>query len=59
MAKYNNEWPPLDVIKAHADSFMERFEFDLWKSKQEAKYRKRDAIMDEDGFTVVTRGGAY
>jgi hypothetical protein len=38
---------------------MERFEFDLSKSKQEAKYRKGEAIVDEDGFTLVTRGGAY
>lgn len=59
MAKYDNERPPLDTIKAHADSFMECFEFDLSKSKQEAKYRKGEAIVDEDGFTLVTRGGAY
>lgn len=59
MTKYDNERPPLDTIRAHADSFMERFEFDLSKSKQEAKYRKGEAIMDEDGFTLVTRGGAY
>lgn len=59
MAKYDNERPPLDAIKSHADSFMERFEFDLSKSKQEAKYRKGEAIVDEDGFTLVTRGGAY
>ncbi|KAG1846658.1 ribosomal RNA-processing protein 7-domain-containing protein [Suillus subluteus] len=58
-AKYDNERPPLDAVKAHADSFMDRFEFDLSKSKQEAKYRKGEAIMDEDGFTLVTRGGAY
>ncbi|KAG1733134.1 ribosomal RNA-processing protein 7-domain-containing protein [Suillus lakei] len=59
MAKYDAERPPLDTIRAHADSFMERFEFDLSKSKQEAKYRKGEAIVDEDGFTLVTRGGAY
>ncbi|KAG1765975.1 ribosomal RNA-processing protein 7-domain-containing protein [Suillus placidus] len=59
LAKYDNERPPLDTVRAHADSFMERFEFDLSKSKQEAKYRKGEAIMDEDGFTLVTRGGAY
>ncbi|KAG1828905.1 ribosomal RNA-processing protein 7-domain-containing protein [Suillus subalutaceus] len=59
MAKYDNERPPLDAVKAHADSFMDRFEFDLSKSKQEAKYRKGEAIVDEDGFTLVTRGGAY
>ncbi|KAG1746781.1 hypothetical protein EDD22DRAFT_958324, partial [Suillus occidentalis] len=49
MAKYDNERPPLDAIRAHADSFMERFEFDLAKSKQEAKYKKGEAIVDEDG----------
>ncbi|KAG0698903.1 ribosomal RNA-processing protein 7-domain-containing protein [Suillus ampliporus] len=59
MAKYDAERPALDAIKAHADSFMERFEFDLAKSKQETKYRKGEAIVDEDGFTLVTRGGAY
>lgn len=59
LAKYDAVRPPLDAIKAHADSFMERFEFDLAKSKQEAKYRKGEAIVDEDGFTLVTRGGAY
>ncbi|KAG2742139.1 hypothetical protein P692DRAFT_20859168, partial [Suillus brevipes Sb2] len=59
MAKYDNERPPLDAVRAHADSFMERFEFDLSKSKQEAKYKKGEAIVDEDGFTLVTRGGAY
>lgn len=59
MAKYDNERPPLDAVRAHADSFMERFEFDLAKSKQEAKYKKGEAIVDEDGFTLVTRGGAY
>ena len=59
LAKYDAARPPLDAIKAHADSFMECFEFDLAKSKQEAKYRKGEAIVDEDGFTLVdtTVGG--
>ena len=38
---------------------MERFEFDLAKTKQKSTYRKGEAIVDEDGFTLVTRGGAY
>ncbi|KAG1721008.1 ribosomal RNA-processing protein 7-domain-containing protein [Suillus paluster] len=59
IAKYDAERPSLDAIKAHADSFMERFEFHLAKNKQETKYRKGEAIVDEDGFTLVTRGGAY
>lgn len=59
LAKYDAERPPLDALRAHADSYMERFEFDLAKSKQTSKYRKGEAIVDEDGFTLVTRGGAY
>lgn len=38
---------------------MERFEFELAKSKQKSAYRKGEAVVDEDGFTLVTRGGAY
>ena len=56
---YDAQRPPLDVIKAHADTWMERFEFDLAKTKQKSTYRKGEAIVDEDGFTLVTRGGAY
>ncbi|KAJ7701791.1 ribosomal RNA-processing protein 7-domain-containing protein, partial [Mycena rosella] len=51
--------PPLDVVRAHADSAMELFEFELKQTKQQTKYRKGEAIVDEDGFTLVTRGGAY
>lgn len=51
--------PPLDVIKAHADSYMALFDYEQAKKKQESKYRKGEAIVDEDGFTLVTRGGAY
>lgn len=58
-ALYDSLRPPLDAIRAHADSYMELFEFELAKSKQKSKYRKGDAIVDEDGFTLVTRGGAY
>ena len=58
-ALYDAQRPPLDVVKAHADSWMERFEWDLAKTKQTSTYRKGEAIVDEDGFTLVTRGGAY
>lgn len=51
--------PPLDVVKAHADSWMELFEYEQEKKRQKSKYRKGEAIVDEDGFTLVTRGGAY
>ncbi|KAJ7291101.1 ribosomal RNA-processing protein 7-domain-containing protein, partial [Mycena rebaudengoi] len=42
--------PPLDIVQQHADSWMEL---------SSPKYRKGEAIVDEDGFTLVTRGGAY
>ncbi|OJT09518.1 Ribosomal RNA-processing protein 7 -like protein [Trametes pubescens] len=51
--------PPLDVVRAHADSWMEAFEYEQAKKKHESKYNKGEAIVDEDGFTLVTRGGAY
>jgi ribosomal RNA-processing protein 7 len=51
--------PPLDIVQQHADSWMELFEFELKQTKQQSKYRKGEAIVDEDGFTLVTRGGAY
>ncbi|EMD40354.1 hypothetical protein CERSUDRAFT_148305 [Gelatoporia subvermispora B] len=51
--------PPLDVVRAHADSWMELFEWEQARKKQESKYRMGEAVVDEDGFTLVTRGGAY
>lgn len=51
--------PPLDVVRAHADSWMEAFEHEQAKKRQESQYKKGKAIVDEDGFTLVTRGGAY
>ncbi|KAF8872762.1 ribosomal RNA-processing protein 7-domain-containing protein [Infundibulicybe gibba] len=56
---YDSLRPPLDAVKQHADSAMELYEFELAKTKQKSKYRKGEAIIDEDGFTLVTRGGAY
>ncbi|KAF9025873.1 hypothetical protein BDZ89DRAFT_1114049 [Hymenopellis radicata] len=51
--------PPLDSVRAYADSSMDLYEFELAKAKQKAKYRKGEAIVDDEGFTLVTRGGAY
>jgi ribosomal RNA-processing protein 7 len=51
--------PPLDAIRKHVDSYMAAFEYERAQLKQESKYRKGEAIVDEDGFTLVTRGGAY
>lgn len=58
-ALYASLRPPLDVVKAHADSYMELFDYEQAKKKQHSKYRKGEAIVDDDGFTLVTRGGAY
>lgn len=58
-AMFRNLRPPLDSIQQHVDTYMELFEYKLAKSKQKSQYRKGEAIVDEDGFTLVTRGGAY
>lgn len=51
--------PPLDVVKAHADSWILAFEHAQAENKHDSKYRKGEAQVDEDGFTLVARGGAY
>lgn len=56
---YKARRPPLDIVKAHADSWMEHFEYEQAKTKRQSKYKKGEAVVDEDGFTLVTRGGAY
>jgi ribosomal RNA-processing protein 7 len=61
--QYEAERPPLDAVRAHADSAVARFDFDLAARKaalrRESKYKKGEALVDEDGFTLVVRGGAY
>jgi ribosomal RNA-processing protein 7 len=59
LAQYDALHPPLEIAKRHADSYMEHFEFIRAQAKQQSKYRKGEAIVDADGFTLVTRGGAY
>jgi ribosomal RNA-processing protein 7 len=56
---YKSLRPPLDAVRQHADSSMELYEYELQKTKQKSKYLKGEAIVVEDGFTLVTRGGAY
>ncbi|KAG6329979.1 hypothetical protein ID866_9112 [Astraeus odoratus] len=58
-ALYEAQRPPLDIVKAHADSAIQLYEFEVARSKQKSTYRKGEAVVDEDGFTLVTRGGAY
>jgi ribosomal RNA-processing protein 7 len=59
LALYNSLRPPLDAVREHADTSMELYEYELARSKQNSSYRKGEAVVDEDGFTLVTRGGAY
>lgn len=58
-ALYMSLRPSLDSIRAFADSSMAVYEYNLQKEKQKSKYKKGEAIVDEDGFTLVTRGGTY
>lgn len=62
-ALYDACRPPLDSIQSHADSSIEMYDYNVEKRKRalqkESKYKKGEAIVDEDGFTLVTRGGAY
>ncbi|PFH50164.1 hypothetical protein AMATHDRAFT_80981 [Amanita thiersii Skay4041] len=53
--------PPLDAVRTHADTYIQAYD---WQAKQDAqrgasKYRRGEAVVDEDGFTLVVRGGAY
>lgn len=48
--------PPLDIIKKHADTSIALFD---WHSNLSTERAKRGAITDEDGFTLVVRGGKF
>ena len=61
--QYEADRPSLDAVREHADSAVARFDFDLAARKaalrRDSKYKKGEALVDEDGFTLVVRGGAY
>jgi ribosomal RNA-processing protein 7 len=61
VALHDNFRPPLTVIREHADTSIELYDYDQAQKKAHLKsqYKKGEAIVDEDGFTLVTRGGAY
>lgn len=59
LAQYDAARPPLDVIREHARTAIDLYDFQKEMDKQKSKYKKGEAIVDEDGFTLVTRGGAY
>ncbi|KAI9508134.1 ribosomal RNA-processing protein 7-domain-containing protein [Russula earlei] len=61
--QYEAARPPLDALRDHVDSALARFDFDVAARKaalrRESKYKKGEALVDEEGFTLVVRGGAY
>lgn len=59
LKQYDAVRPPLDVIREHARTAIDLYDYHKEKDKQKSKYKKGEAIVDEDGFTLVTRGGAY
>lgn len=58
-ALYKSLRPPLDAVREHADSAIARYDFEVEAKKQKSRFKKGEAVVDEDGFTLVTRGGAY
>ncbi|KAF4619834.1 hypothetical protein D9613_004817 [Agrocybe pediades] len=60
LSLYNSLRPPLSAVREFADTSMALFEYIQAKNRlKKGKYNKGEAIVDEDGFTLVTRGGAY
>ena len=59
LAQYDAIRPPLDVIREHARTAIDLYDYQKEKDKRRSKYKKGEAVVDEDGFTLVTRGGAY
>lgn len=51
--------PAMDAIRTHAESVVSLFDWEEEAKKQKSKYKKGESIVDEDGFTLVVRGGAY
>ncbi|CAE6523471.1 unnamed protein product [Rhizoctonia solani] len=52
--------PALDTVSTHVDAYMQRFDFEQAAKRAAAsQYKKGVPIIDEDGFELVTRGGAY
>lgn len=59
-AQYAALRPPLALVKEHADSAMARYDhLHSLLLTSRAKAHGAGALVDEDGFTVVVRGGRY
>lgn len=59
LSLYKSFHPPMDIVREHANSYMARYDWEQEKTRQKSAYRKGEAVVDEDGFTLVTKGGAY
>jgi len=59
LVQYDAIRPPLDIIREHARTAVDLYDYQKEKDRRRSKYKKGEAIVDEDGFTLVTRGGAY
>lgn len=52
--------PSLDIVSSHVNTYMQHFDFEQNAKRAAAsEYKKGIPIIDEDGFELVTRGGAY
>ncbi|KAG8846150.1 Ribosomal RNA-processing protein 7 [Tulasnella sp. 330] len=57
IAQYDSLRPSLDVVKKHVDTSMVAYDF-IQSQTAAARAKEADeAIVDDDGFTLVTRGG--
>ncbi|KAG8735215.1 Ribosomal RNA-processing protein 7 [Ceratobasidium sp. 414] len=60
LKRHKSSRPALDVVSSHVDTYMQRFDHDQSAKRAAAtQYKKGVPIVDEDGFELVTRGGAY
>lgn len=60
LARYSSLRPSLAAVKVFADSSMARFDhLQSMLLSSRAKKQGAGALVDEDGFTVVVRGGRY
>ncbi|KAJ9112254.1 hypothetical protein QFC22_006338 [Naganishia vaughanmartiniae] len=48
--------PSLEIVKRHADTSIALFD---WHANLSSERAKRGAITDDDGFTLVVRGGKF
>ncbi|EIW68461.1 hypothetical protein TREMEDRAFT_63629 [Tremella mesenterica DSM 1558] len=60
LKRYNSSRPNLSLIKVHADSALDKYDH-LHSLLLSSRARKRGAgaLVDDEGFTVVVRGGRH